>query len=94
MNFLDLLNQVARFAKPMHQDLTPMHSMDQPFTETEIDSLDGLMIMMYMSVIYDIPDTDESRDFVPTTPQEMLDYIEKNKQRECESIEWAMEMIK
>ena len=93
MDFLDLLNNVARFTRPAHLNLAPLESMDQPFVETEIDSLDGLMIVMYYSIIYDIED-DLVKDFNTETPQQLADFIEKEKKRECESIEEAMEMIK
>ena len=93
MNFLDLLNMVAREARPAHFGLTPMTEMDTPFTETEIDSLDGLMIVMYMSIIYDIHD-DLVKDFHPETPQQLFDFLEIHKTRDPVSIEEAKEMIK
>jgi hypothetical protein len=93
MEFLDLLNKVARFTRPAHQSLAPLDRMDQPFVETELDSLDGLIVVMYFSIIYDIHD-DLVKDFHPQTPQELFDFIEQEKKRECVSIEEAMEMIK
>ena len=93
MNFLDLLNMVARVAKPAHQDLSPLDSMDTLFKDTEIDSLDGMMIVMYICIIYDIPD-EVGKDFTPTTPQELFDFVEQHKQRDPASIEEAKEMIK
>lgn len=93
MNFLDLLNMVAREAKPAHRDLTPLDSMDILFKDTDIDSLDGMMIVMYIAIIYDIPD-DVAKDFTPTTPQELLDFVEQYKRRDPESVEAAKEMIK
>ena len=93
MNFLDLLNRVARLAKPAHQDLTPIDSMETPFKDTEIDSLDGMMIVMYMAIIYGIPD-DECKEFHPTTPQELFDFVLQYQREAPESIEAALEMIK
>jgi hypothetical protein len=93
MNFLDLLNMVAREARPAFRDLSPMASMDTPFTETEIDSLDGLMIVMYMAIIYDIHD-DLVKDFHPETPQQLFDFLQEHKKRDPVSIEEAQEMIK
>lgn len=93
MNFLDLLNAVARVAKPMHQDFKPIESLDVQFKDTEIDSLDGLLILMYMCMIYDIDDS-VAKEFHPVTPQQLLDFIEANKKRDPESIEAAVEMIK
>jgi acyl carrier protein len=93
MNFLDLLNMVAREARPAHHALTPMTDMQTPFTETEVDSLDGLMIVMYMSIIYDIED-DLVKDFHPETPQQLFDFLQEQKKRDPASIEEAKEMIK
>jgi hypothetical protein len=94
MNFLELLNAVARFSKPAYQECAPIDSMDTPFTETDIDSLDGLMIIMYMAVIFDIPEGEEIKNFIPVTPQGMFDFIQKHKNRDCESVDWALETIK
>lgn len=93
MNFLELLNGVARVAKPAHLDLAPIDDMDVKFTETEIDSLDGMMVVMYFAIIYDIPD-DLVKDFHPETPQELCNFIAANKKRDPESINAALEMIK
>lgn len=93
MTFLELLNKVARVAKPMHLDLAPIDDMDVKFTETDIDSLDGMMVVMYFAIIYDIED-DLVKDFHPETPQQLHDFIAIHKKRDPESIEAAMEMIK
>lgn len=93
MNFLDLLNAVARVAKPLHQDFKPIESLDTPFKDTDIDSLDGLLILMYMCMIYDISD-DVAKDFHPETPQQLLDFVQKYKTRDPESIDAAVEMCK
>jgi len=93
MNFLDLLNMVAREARPSFRDLSPIDNMEMKFTETEIDSLDGLMIVMYMSIIYEIED-DLVKEFHPETPQQLFDFLEIHKTRDPASIEEAKEMIK
>ena len=49
--------------------------------------------VMYIAIIYDIPD-DVAKDFTPTTPQELLDFVEQYKRRDPESVEAAKEMIK
>lgn len=93
MNFLDLLNAVARVAKPAHQDLRPIDNVDTPFTDTDIDSLDGMMIVMYFSIIYGIPD-EEVKEFHPKTPKELKEFVVFNHRSTPASIEEAMEMIK
>ena len=93
MEFIELLNMVAREARPAFRDLSPIDRMDMPFTETEIDSLDGLMIVMYMSIIYNIKD-DLVKDFHPETPQQLFDFLLEHKKRDPVSVEEAKEMIK
>lgn len=93
MNFLDLLNAVARVARPAHHEFIPMTSMDEKFEDSCFDSLDMLMIAMYMAMIYDIDD-EVAKELRPETPAQMLEEIEKHKKKEPESIEAAMELIK
>lgn len=93
MNFLELLNKVARVARPAHHEFIPIESMEERFEETCFDSLDMLMIGMYMSMIYNIED-DISKEFQPETVQELYDFVQLHKKRDPESIEWALEMIK
>lgn len=93
MNFLDLLNMVAREARPAFRDLAPLDSMESPFKETELDSLDGLLIVMYMAIIYGIED-DLVKEFHPETPQQLLDFIEQHKTQDPASVEEAKELIK
>ena len=93
MDFLELLNKVARVARPAHHEFIPMQNMHEKFEESCFDSLDMLMIGMYMGMIHDIDD-DIAKEFQPETPQSMLEFIEKHKKRDPESIEWALEQIK
>jgi len=93
MNFLELLNGVARVARPAHHEFIPIASMDERFENTCFDSLDMLMIAMYMAMIYDIDD-EIAKELRPETVQEMYDLIQQHKKRDPESMEWAMELIK
>jgi hypothetical protein len=93
MNFLDLFNKVARVARPAHHEFIPVESMDTMFVDTCFDSLDMLMIGMFMSIIYDIDD-EIAKELNPESMQAMLDAINQHKKRDPESIEWAMELIK
>lgn len=93
MNFIDLFNQVARVARPAHHEFVPVTSMEEKFEESCFDSMDMMMIGMYMSMIYDIDD-EIAKDMQPASMQEMFDLIQVHKKRDPESIEWAMELIK
>ena len=93
MDFLDLFNKVARFAKPAHSDFTPLDSFRTPFTETELDSMDMLIVAMYFSEIYGISDED-SKTLMPKTVAEMQELILALKTKVPESVEAAMGSIK
>lgn len=93
IDFIELFNRVARVARPAHHEFIPVTSMEEKFTETCFDSLDMLMIGMYMAEIYDIDDA-IAKELHPESMQEMLDLINQHKKRDPGSIEWAMEMIK
>ena len=93
MDFLDLFNKIARFTKPAHSDFTPLASMDIEFTETELDSMDMLIVAMYLSDLYGISDED-SKSLLPKTVAELKEMIDKLKTCEPESVEAAMKSIK
>jgi len=93
MDFLELFNRVARFAKPAHSEFTPLESVDVPFTETELDSMDMLIVAMYFAELYGISDED-SKTIMPTTVAEMQEIVHRLKTFSPESIDAAMAAIK
>jgi hypothetical protein len=44
---------VARVAKPVHLTYTPIASLETPFKEANIDSLDVLLISVYFCALWD-----------------------------------------
>lgn len=93
MEFTELFNAVARIAKPMHPDFDNAKSLDDKFPDIDIDSLDTLMICIYMSEIYGVPE-EIAKTMTPSTVGEMHDFLMKHKTREPESIDAAIELIK
>lgn len=93
MNFIELLNKVGRVARPAHHEFVTIESMEERFENSCFDSLDMLMIGMYMSEIYDIDD-EIAKELKFETVQEMYDLVQLHKKRDPESMEWAMELIK
>ena len=85
---------VAKVSKPVHMSFTPAASMEDVIADLGIDSLDGLVMMMYLCELYGIPDNDETKDWHPLTVQECYDLMMNNKTIEPESIEKAREQIK
>lgn len=93
IDFIDLLNKVARVARPAHHAFVPIQSMEERFDAGSLDSLDMLMVAMYMSELYGIDD-EIAKELQPQTVQEMFDLITLHKTKEPESVEAAMKEIK
>lgn len=93
MDFLDLLHEVGKVAKPMHKDtLERISDVNILFKDTEYDSLDLIVVCMFMCQIYGIND-DIAKKFHPKSPQELFNFIEKNKTKEPKSISEAIQEI-
>ena len=86
MNFIEIFNVVARVAKPVHMSFKPAEALEDAMADLGIDSLDGLVMLMYFDEIYGIDD-EVSKEWKPTTVQEIHDLIMANKTIEPESIE-------
>lgn len=93
MDKLELFHAVARVAKPVHLTYTPIASLETPFKEANIDSLDVLLICVYFSELYGIEE-EVAKTMLPTTPQEIFDFLEIHKTKEPASIEDAVGQIK
>lgn len=93
-NFIELFNMVSDVARPAHAGKAPASSMEDKLTDIGIDSLDGLIMTMYFCELYGIPEDDETKDWHPTSVQEVFDYLMKRKTQEPESVEAAKEAIK
>jgi hypothetical protein len=92
MNFIELFNAVARVAKPMSPDYNLAGSLDDKFQDIDVDSLDCMLIGMYLCDIYGISE-EVSRDLNPTNMQEMYDLLMLHKTKEPTSIKEAIAEI-
>jgi hypothetical protein len=93
IDFVELVNQVARIAKPAHPNFNGVKSMNDKFKDTGIDSLDGLLVMIYLSIIYGVPE-ELSKHWYPITVQELFDLLMAHKTKEPSSIEEAIAEVK
>ena len=93
IDFIELFNVVARVAKPAHMSFKAAESMDDAMADLNIDSLDGLVMMMYLCELYGIDD-DTSKEWHPKTVKEVHDLLMEHKTIEPESIDAAKEQIK
>jgi acyl carrier protein len=90
--FLKLLHEVAKKAKPFHNELKPIDTMEVVFSEVGLDSLDLLMCTVYLCEVYDVED-EKSKEMQATTPQECWDFLNEHGRRKPESFEQAVGWI-
>jgi acyl carrier protein len=88
--FIELLNEVAKKAKPFNRELVPIDSMEMILKETGLDSLDMLMCVVYLCEIYDVED-EKSKEMLGTTPQELLDFLKEWGRRQPSDLAQARE---
>jgi acyl carrier protein len=91
-DFIELFNMVFAVSKPAHAD-DAHASMDQTLAAAGIDSLDGLVMMMYLCELYGIDDKG-SREWRPTTVREVYELVMAHKTREPVSVASAREQIR
>ena len=70
MTFIEIFNYVAKVARPAHAKVTIAESMDDVFAEIGLDSLDGLVMLMYFDELYGIAD-EVSKEWSPKSVQEL-----------------------
>ena len=92
MDFLELFNAVAEKARPIHTKYTPVPDMTTPIVEFGMDSLDMLMVSVYMCELHGIPE-EVGKDMVATTVQEFADFIREHKTQQPASIQAAQDYI-
>lgn len=93
MNFLDVLNEAAYEARPTVRGTPVFKDMEEGLNNGILDSLDYIMVIMFIAVIYGIPD-ELCKELKPTTVKEIHDFVEQNKSRSPESIEQVREWLK
>ena len=89
MDFIELFNMVSKVARPAHANEIAATSMEDTLQDIGIDSLDGLIMLMYLTELYGIPDDDETKDFHPTSVQEVYDSLMRRKSKEPACVEDA-----
>lgn len=93
MDFVELFNAVVKVAKPVFADeLTSITDPNTPFKETHVDSLDLLMVVIYMCEIYGISE-EVGKNAKPTNMAELQAFLEEHKTRTPGSVQEALEQI-
>ena len=93
IEFIKIFNHVAKVARPAHVKVAIADSMADTFQEIGLDSLDGLVMLMYFDDLYGIEDA-VSKEWTPTSVQELHDLVMANKTKEPASMEEVAEVCK
>jgi acyl carrier protein len=93
MNFIEIFNYVAKVARPAHAQESNAKAMEDEFVDIGLDSLDGLVMLMYFDDLYGIAD-EVSKEWTPKSVQEIHDLIMANKTKEPASMEEVKEVCK
>jgi hypothetical protein len=81
MDFIELFNKVARVVKPAHHDYVPVTDLDTDLKETNLDSMDGMMMSIYFCDIYGIPEA-VGKEMMFKSARECWDFIQLHKTKE------------
>lgn len=94
MDKLELFNKLARHIRPAYVEYKDVTSLDKELKDTGLDSLDFVMMGIYLATIYGVPEK-ISKDFNPITVQEFFELNEKHKTQDPPATaNEAMEMCK
>lgn len=93
MDFLELFNELSKVAKPAASEFKVLESKTDSLVESGLDSLDILMICIFLCEIYGIPE-EIGKELKPTTVQEAEDFVVQHKTKEPTSVEEAVSLVK
>jgi acyl carrier protein len=88
-----LMNHVIRLARPVSCDELKINSLDTSIADTGLDSLDFLMVMIYLSDVYGISEEDVKEAPVPLSIRNLLDYMEQKATKQPTSLQEAIASI-
>ena len=92
MNDVELFNKLARLARPAFREYVPVETLDAPFAESDLDSMDAVMISIYLCEIYGVPE-EVAKLFVFITPADLFTQVKAHKTRDPQTVEEAMELV-
>ena len=92
MDYLHLFNEVIKVATPLNSNKATATSLDQLLIETGLDSLDLLMVTIYLAEIYGVSE-EIAKQVQAKTVSELINYMHFNKTKEPASVEEAIKGI-
>ena len=93
MNFIEIFNYVAKVARPAHTVASIAKTMEDTFESIGLDSLDGLVMLLFFDELYGIDD-EVGKEWSPKSVQEVYDLVMAHKTKEPASMEEVKEVCK
>lgn len=91
-DYIDLINGVIALARPVSADEIKISSLDVGIAEAGLDSLDYLMVGIYLSDVFGLTE-EQIKEMKVGTVREMLDYMLERKTKEPTSVAEALKSI-
>ena len=89
---LDILEGVVELATPLNSNGVKIKSLDENLSETGLDSLDMLMVGIYLGDIYGVSE-DDLKTLQPITVRDLFEFMCQHKTKEPMSVEEALASI-
>jgi len=89
---VELLNGVVLLATPLNSNQVNIKSLDENLADTGLDSLDMLMVGVYLSDVYGVSE-DDLKAMEVTTVRKLFEYMCQHKTKEPQSVKEALESI-
>jgi acyl carrier protein len=95
-DLLQILNAAVKLARPVGADDIKIESLDTPIKDTGLDSLDILMVSVYISDVYGVSEEDmKLMAFqVDSTIRDFMDFMIEHKTKDPQTLEEALKAIK
>jgi len=93
MDKLELFNALITVVTPVNSMGAHAAALDEPLADTGLDSLDMLMMAIYISDLYGVSE-EIAKQMQPITVSDMFTFMEQHKTKELPAtIEEALEMV-
>lgn len=89
MDYITLFNGVARQVKPARSAFRDASSLEEKLADTGLDSLDSVLMAVYLCEIFDIPE-EAGKAFSPVTFGDVAEFVRANAKRMPSSVEEAL----
>lgn len=92
MDYLKLFNEIIKIATPLNSNKAEATSLEQLLADTGLDSLDLLMVGIYLAEIFGVSE-EQAKQVQAQTVGEMINYMHFYRTKEPVSVEEAIKSI-